>query len=82
MGLIQELTRYLELKYDKDGILLENKMLKNKVAQLQEERDNFEIKAYNLEETKKIALDEIVQNQKRIDALLRQLSEKNGGKQR
>lgn len=82
MGLIQELTRYLELKYDKDGILLENKMLKNKVAQLQEERDNFEIKAYNLEETKKMALDEIVQNQKRIDALLRQLSEKNGGKQR
>ena len=41
MGLIQELTRYLELKYDKDGILLENKMLKNKVARLQEERDNF-----------------------------------------
>ena len=82
MGLIQELTRYLELKYDKDGILLENKMLKNKVAQLQEERDNIEIKAYNLEETKKMALDEIVQNQKRIDALLRQLSEKNGGKQR
>jgi len=82
MGLIQELTRYWELKYDKDGILLENKMLKNKVAQLQEERDNFEIKAHNLEETKKMALDEIVQNQKRIDALLRQLSEKNGGKQR
>ena len=82
MGLIQELTRYLELKYDKDGILLENKILKNKVAQLQEERDNFEIKAHNLEETKKMALDEIVQNQKRIDALLRQLSEKNGGKQR
>ena len=30
-----------------------------------EERDNFEIKAHNLEETKKMALDEIVQNQKR-----------------
>ena len=87
MSLIQELSRYLEAKFDSEHIVKENKHLKmenltlkntnlileNKIQELKSELNS-------VKESKKGALDEIILNHKRIDALLRQLSEKNNGK--
>lgn len=79
MGLLQELTRYLEVKGDFKTIIEENDSLKEENRKLK--RENFELdeQLYLIKQSKQYALDEIVLNQKRIDALLRQLGEKNGG---
>lgn len=80
MGLIQELSKYLELKYDKEGIINENSELKKTVEELKKENNKLLTRADNQQIAKERAIDEIILCQKRIDALLRQLSEKNGGK--
>lgn len=80
MGLIQELVRYFEVKGDFSVINKENEELKEKLCQALTERDNFEYRYEIQKQRKNTALDEVVFCQKRIDALLKQLSEKNGGK--
>lgn len=82
MGLIQELTKFLENKNKAkiENLEKENQELHEKLCKVLYERDKFEEQAYTLKRQKESALDEVVINQKRIDALLRQLSEKNGGK--
>ena len=79
MGLFQELTRYLKEKSD-EGLITKDKHLEVENEDLKEE--NFELKILNdkFQRQRDIALDEISLCQKRIDSLLRQLSEKNGGK--
>lgn len=62
------------------GLTSENESLKTKVLDLLEKNARLQEKVEILDKSLKSALDEIVSNQKRIDALLRQLSEKNGGK--
>lgn len=80
MSLLQELTRYLEAKCDLKNIVEENNSIKEENEQLKKENLELRDKLHSTQESKKNALDEIVLNQKRIDALLRQLGEKNGGK--
>lgn len=80
MGLLQELTNHLKAKLDPEGLRFEVKKLKEQNEDLEEK--NFELYILNnkFQEQRDIALDEISLCQKRIDSLLRQLSEKNGGK--
>lgn len=49
------------------------------IGELLEENSTLRDKADRLQKSLDSALDELVSSQKRIDALLRQLKEKNGG---
>lgn len=79
MGLIQELSRYLEAKYDPEGLIAENDRLRKENAEYKEKYCLEFSRADKQQEAKESALNELILCQKRIDALLRQLSEKNGG---
>lgn len=80
MGLIQELARYLEVKGDFAVLTKENDELREKLNKVLQERDDFEYRYEVQKQRKNNALNEIISCQKRIDSLLRQLAEKNGGK--
>lgn len=79
MGLIQELTRYLEAKLNAETNELEVDFLKNENIELQKEVSELKEKLHIAQQRKNDAIDEISLCQKRIDSLLRQLREKNGG---
>lgn len=80
MGLIQELTRFLEAIQDKSNVEAENERLREQIDELLKERNNLQFNLDTQTLRKQNALDEVILCQKRIDALLRQLAEKNGGK--
>lgn len=80
MGLIQELTRYLETISDPEGLQFEIKKLQRENENLKEKNTKLYSECNFFKSQRDIALDEISLCQKRIDALLRQLSEKNGGR--
>lgn len=80
MGLIQELTRFLEAIQDKSNVEAENERLQEQINELLKEKNNLQFDLDTQTLRKKNALDEVILCQKRIDALLRQLAEKNGGK--
>ena len=80
MGLIQELTRYLEAKCDPEMLQFENKKLRAENEDLKEKNAKLYSECNFFKSQRDIALDEISLCQKRIDSLLRQLSEKNSGR--
>lgn len=80
MGLIQELTRFLEAVQDKSNVEAENERLREQIDELLNEKNKLQFDLDTQTSRKKNALDEVILCQKRIDALLRQLAEKNGGK--
>lgn len=69
-----------KLVKDNDKLTQDYNELYQKHLQALEERAKLFDKVNTLRESLNSALDEIVINQKRIDSLLRQLKEKNGGK--
>lgn len=80
MGLIQELVRHLEAKVDPEGLQFEIKKLEEQNEDLEEKNAKLYAECNFFKKQRDIALDEVSLCQKRIDALLRQLSEKNGGR--
>ena len=79
--MIKQLAKYLANLNNKEVQLL-NEDLSNehqKVLDLLESNALKQQKIDKLENDKKTLLDEIVLNQQRIDALLKQLRDKNGG---
>ena len=80
MGLIQELTRYLEAKCDQEMLQFESKKLQVENEDLKEKNAKLYSECNFFKSQRDIALDEISLCKKRIDSLLRQLSEKNGGR--
>lgn len=80
MGLLQELTNYLDAKFDSEGLQFEIKKLKEQNEDLKEKNTKLYSECNFFKTQRDIALDEISLCQKRIDSLLRQLSEKNGGR--
>ena len=79
MGLIQELSAYLKTK-EKEGFITSDEALMKENENLKSENLNLknDVEKYRCQRDN--ALDEVSLCQKRIDSLLRQLSEKNGGK--
>lgn len=79
--MIKQLAKYLANLNNKEVQLL-NEDLSNehqRVLDLLESNELKQQKIDKLENDKKTLLDEIVLNQQRIDALLKQLRDKNGG---
>lgn len=66
------------VKEERDIITVET--LQEKVHNLERENAELQLKLEQEKNKLNIALDEIVLNRKRIDSLLRQLGEKQGGK--
>ena len=79
MGLLQELNKYFDAQFDPEGVSAENFRLKEEINELKECNRIIRNRCVLLEAQKDTALDEIASCQKRIDSLLRQLGEKNGG---
>ena len=69
-----------KVKGDFAVLTKENDELREKLNKVLQERDDFEYRYEVQKQRKNNALDEIISCQKRIDSLLRQLAEKNGGK--
>lgn len=87
MGLLQELERYFSKHYDEslaednnESLAKENEQLRKKYDELSEKYSNACYEIEILKVHKKTLLDEVTLCQQRIDSLLRQLREKNGGK--
>lgn len=79
--MIKQLTKYLANLNNKEVQLLNEDLgvEHQRVLDLLESNALKQQKIDKLEKDKKTLLDEIVLNQQRIDALLKQLRDKNGG---
>lgn len=83
--MIEELKKmiYEKIKKEKEDIKTNTDFidLNLQILKLKEDNVLLQRRAKHAEENLKIALDEIAQNQIRINALLRQLQDKKGGRQ-
>lgn len=80
MGLLQELSKYLEAKGDLSTLVNDNNSLREENQKLKEENTQLLFDRDTEIIRRNSALDEVALCQKRIDSLLRQLREKNNGR--